>query len=326
MYIESKLLYFLAIYCTLFFLRLYLPPSYFADYIAYENIVNNSSSIFDNSLYEWLTYATFSLFGNLRLLGLDPVYWLYIYNFLLVGSLFFLLIKISSNTLSGVFIIMALYAALFSYVLLRAAPAYLVIALSVVYGSIGKKKTSSLLAFISIFYHISAVLPAIVVVLLNINSPSIYKLSGIFFKLSIVLAILQIINIWLGVNIMPSALIDVISEYESIEKYGVYVENSNKITVYHVVYFIISCSIIILLRIKDVLVSKYLALYFYILFGLCAVMIISPVAAFRMSIFYMLPLLLIFPWNHFLNGIARYFIYIFSPFLFYFSFSGLVAK
>jgi hypothetical protein len=150
---------------------------------SYESIISNAPSIFENSLYEWLSYATFSMMRSLSVFGADPVYWTYIYHFLLTAVLFFWIFKTSNCTLVGIILVTVLYAPLFSFVLLRAAPAYLLIALSVFYCAHRMKKTSSALAFIAVLYHITAILPAAVIVLLNILGFRLLKFSNLFFKI-----------------------------------------------------------------------------------------------------------------------------------------------
>jgi EpsG family len=325
MYIESRLFFAIIIFFILFCLRIVVSPSYFADYFSYELIINGAPNIFDNSLYEWLSYATFSIMGNLRDFGLDAVYWSYIYNFIFTTVLFFVIFEVSNNSLAGVMLVISLYAPLLSFVVLRAAPAYLIIALAIFYGVLRKRKTSSLLAIISTFYHISAVAPAFVIILLNIFGARMLKFSNLIFGISVFIGIFQIINFGMGVNIIPSGMTEIFLGYESIEKYSTYVDNPMDSGIYHEVYFCVCFLMVLLAKSKYELIDRNLSLYLYVLFGLHAVLMVSPVTAFRMSVFYMLPLLLVFPWGSFFNGLSKHFIYVASPLVLYFSFSGTMA-
>jgi hypothetical protein len=326
MYIKPKYFYALVMFCILLCVRFFIPPTNFADYYSYELIISNSPSIFDNSLYEWLSYSTFSIMGGLRLLGVDPVYWSYVYHFLFTAVLFFWLFRASNSTLTGVVLVISLYAPLFSFVILRAAPAYLIIALSVFYCTHGMKKVSSILALISVFYHISAILPAMVILFLNIAGFRLLKLSNLIFKIAMTVAIFQLINFWLRIDLMPSGIKELISGYELIEKYSVYADAPVDGSIYHIVYFLACSLMVALAKIKNKFISEYLLLYSFILFGVCAILIISPATSFRMSVFYFLPLLLIFPWHSFLSGVVTYIIFAVSPFLLYFSFNGIISQ
>lgn len=326
MYIKTKYFYAFVIFCILLCVRFFIPPSYFADYNSYELIISNAPRIFDNSLYEWLSYSTFSMMGGLRIFGIDPVYWTYIYHFLMTVVLFFWLFKTSDSTFAGVVLVIALYAPLFTFVILRAAPAYLMIALSVFYSAQRMKKTSSILALISVLYHISAVLPAVVILFLNIAGFQILKFSNLIFKIALFLAIFQMVNFWLSIDLMPSGIMELISGFELIEKYSAYAEVPADISLYHFVYFALCVLIMALAKVKNKHINEYLLLYFYILFGVCAILMVSPVTSFRMSIFYLLPLLLIFPWHSVLNGVVRYTIFAVSPFILYLSFNGIISQ
>lgn len=326
MYINRKYFYAVIFFCILLCIRVFVPPSDFADYYSYEAIISSAPSIIDNSLYEWLSYSTFSMMGGLRIYGIDPVYWTYIYHFLLTVVLFFWLFKISNSTFAGVVLVIALYAPLFAFVILRAAPAYLLIALSVFYSAQRMKKTSSALALISILYHISAVLPALVILFLNIAGFKILKFSNLIFKIAIFFAIFQIINFWLGINLMPSEIMELISGYEQINKYSVYAEAPAGSSIYHIIYFGLCSLMMALAKVKNKHFNEYLLLYLYILFGVCAILMVSPVTSFRMSVFYLLPLLLIFPWHSVLNGIVKYTVFAVSPFILYLSFNGIISR
>lgn len=326
MIIKYKYFYALIIFSILLCVRVLIPPSNFADYFSYESIISNSPSFFDNSLYEWLSYSTFSMMGSLKILGVDPVYWTYIYHFLFTVVLFFWLFKASNGTISGFVLGIALCAPLFSFVILRAGPAYLMIGLSVFYFAKRMKKTSAILALIAILYHISAILPAVVILFLNIAGFQLMKFSNLIFKISMAFAIFQIVNFWLGLNLMPSGIIELISGYEQIQKYTVYAKVPADASVYHVVYFALCSLTMALTKVKNKHINEYLLLYFYIIFGVCGILMISPVASFRMSIYYLLPLVLIFPWHSILNGIIRYAIIVVSPLIIYLSFNGIISQ
>ena len=326
MYVKPKYFYALIMFCILLCVRFLIPPTNFADYYSYELIISNAPSILDNSLYEWLSYSTFSMMGGLRLLGVDPVYWSYIYHFLFTTVLFFWLFRTSNCTLTGVVFVISLYAPLFSFVILRAAPAYLMIALSVFYCAHGMKKASSILALISVLYHISAILPAMVILFLNIAGFRLFKFSNLIFKIATIMAIFQMINFWLRIDLMPSGIKELISGYELIEKYSAYADAPVDGSIYHVVYFLACSLMVALAKIKNKFISEYFLMYCYILFGVCAILMVSPATSFRMSVFYFLPLLLIFPWHSFLNGVVRYIIFAVSPFFLYFSFNGIISQ
>ena len=320
---------------TILVVRLTISPQNFADFDSY-TILTDYLAFRPRS--EWLTFEPFSsaLMLTLRAItgsGFDAViyaHWILSISFVSVIS-YLLLRKIISW--QAAVISFGVFGALLAFVLVRAMPAYFLVFFAVLDASRGKTR-SLILLLLAIGFHISAILaaPALVAVLLQNRFKNLSNIveSRFVFLFTILLVLLLLIgSLPIFLNYI-NTLIGIFSPV--IGKYGTYFEGANAlannqsaaITSSNHLYYVISVSAFLMVFLysnnKACLRSRSYMIVSYVIF---IILSISPVVAFRQSIFWLLPAVALFRWEDFhFSGFGTTFIIIIAGTAFYFGLSS----
>ena len=261
-------------------------------------------------LVEFFSFAQIKFFGSLGnevSIGLQK---LYVLNATIAAiGLFGLSVKYA-QTFSGVFLVYVLYGPLMSYVTLRATPAYLLVAWFILMKQGAFRKF--ILMLIAVFYHVTAVVPAVLVAGVNFLKPSDWLNSenknsnSSIFIISIFFLGICIELMWmLGFGDIIVRL--VLELTTGAGKFQEYLESASMYrTPAHFGYFVF---VLLATCFYLYLTSSFVDnLWWVIVFALVSFIFlsISPVVAYRFSIFFLLPVFLTFPktknpQEHFLN-------------------------
>ncbi len=310
----------------LFLLRILYDPVNFADYNSYQIIIEQIAPVNDRGLFEFVSYKTFDIFSNAFDFGSISLYWLYIYNFMLVSCIYLYAVKVANISPEGVLITMALFAPLLFFVLLRAAPAYVLIMTGLLINSKNKKIISTLCILFAPFIHISAILPLLIYYLIKIRKFRELKFLGIAAKLVYVFGFLHIISFVLGYNLIPEIIGSVFQGFDNLSKYSAYTKVENNFSIFHYLFLIISLFVFYKFRSYRNFFDPYLYAYGHWIMLIYSIMMINPIVGFRVSIYFYLPVLAIFPWRKIFNSKKIYIVYAMAPLVFVQSFTGVLIK
>jgi hypothetical protein len=292
-------------------IRFSIPPQDFADFDSYVLLTDYLAF---RPQSEWIRFEPFSsglMLGFRSVLGssyaaVSAAHWLLSCTFLLVV---YQLLQRQYVAWQGVLLSFGFFGALLAFVLVRATPAYLFILFGVIETSQGRTRGLVLTA-LAVGFHISALLavPAVVVLFAQNRIPAVSKFfrSRMFLSASLaIIAIMAIgsLPIFLGyINIIISTFSSVIG------KYSVYFESANivaaggiaKDTSQNHRYYMIAVTAVVLafvfiknencVRLRGYVITSFIIFIF---------ISITPVVAFRQSIFWLIPLIIIIPWNSF---------------------------
>lgn len=213
----------------------------------------------------------------------------------------------------GLIAVLAIYGPLLAYVTIRATPAYLLVALAALDSNIGRKRCL-LWVVLATQFHISAAL-AIPPILINFiqNRTSIFDFierstKGIFIFIVVVAA-----GFFFAGDSLNQLLYQAVSQIDFLLKYLTYVEPltgdtataaeiASESAVYHQIYLgFCTLAFFAFLFSKD---EKCVRFRTCVILGytIFIFMQFSPVTAFRYSIFWMVPGLLLFPWDKFIRN------------------------
>ena len=261
-------------------------------------------------LVELFSFAQIKFFGSLGnevSIGLQK---LYVLNAIIAAiGLFGLSVKYA-QTFSGVFLVYVLYGPIMSYVTLRATPAYILVAWFVLMEQGAFRKF--ILMLIAAFYHVTAVVPAVLVAgvsFLKLGvwlNPDNKNVNSSIFVISIFFLGICIELMWmLGFGDIIVRL--VLELTTGAGKFQEYLESASMYrTPAHFGYFVfVLLATCFYLYLTSGFVDN---LWWVIVLALVSFIFlsISPVVAYRFSIFFLLPVFLIFPktknpQEHFLN-------------------------
>ena len=320
----KKLSLFFILLAGLFVVRFLVHPVHFADYDSYYNIVSELPGITVESPYEWLSYSTFAFASNFFEDPASALFYLYINNAIIFSLLFFLAVVNFKIDTGGLLFAFSLFAPLLFFITLRATPAYMFILLSVLCAPQNKIRSLTY-SVIALFFHISAILPLLITLLVVFFPDFLRKILPVLSRTVHVISFVHIVVFFMGVSLMPSWLADVFIGYEFIEKYKSYADVSVTYSLNHYLHLIFSLVIFALVKRWRSHFSDFLLSYFHLSMLVYVLMMISPITAYRMSIFFLLPLILLMPWRHIFRNfkIAAYFLI--SPFLIVMSFNGILV-
>lgn len=295
----------LSVFFIVLIVRFSFSPDQFADF---ESYVNLADQLYTTEISQWILFEPISngILFLFRLLAGDSLnavylaYW-YLSAVFLIGTA--ILCYQQGVTWQGVVLALGVYGALLAFVTVRATPAYILVALAVIQARNGQWR-SILMCIIATTFHISAILsiPAIFVCVAQKRIKMCYR----FFELNLVCYSI-FFGIFLSSTLFHNQIIAFIiwvisSSGGAIEKYLTYVNDvesakSNN----HLIYFIIS-SVLVLVALnknKGVISLRGYILTSYFLFSLLS---FSPVTAFRQSLFWTIPTLLLIPWGSLFNN------------------------
>jgi len=220
-------------------------------------------------------------------------------------SLYFL-IRAYRAEWPAVFVTLGLFAPLLAFVTIRATPAYAVMALAVLFAFQGRLITIPALLVAGLF-HPSSVLGVIPVLILLAQRRYGWLgwLNTHASRIIAVLVVLAVIATALQ-TIVVNAMLDALSSIGQLSKYIVYLESTevssqsgtiDQVSIYDRIYsMLIVITTVVAFAQKE---PRMVVMRSYILvsFTIFLLLSFSPVAAFRQSIFWFIPLLLTFPWR-----------------------------
>lgn len=310
----------------MFVLRLIIDPQNFADYDVYHSIVSNLIGSSLDSPYEWLSYKAFQTIGDIFVEPTAATYCVYLLNSIIFSIIMICVARHENINIGGILIAFAIFSPLMYFVTLRATPAYLLILCSILFLDKGNKKLSIASLSVAILFHISALIPAFVILILMIKPVwTDKKLKYITFLIYIV-SIIQIIKFIFNYNLIPTWISEEINALEYLEKYSSYVDISQNFSISHYVYLSFVLVLFFTLRRWRAHIPVIMYSYAHLMMLIYSVMMISPVTAYRLSLFFLFPLLLVYPWNQILVRIRGVVYYFLLPLIFIFSFNGVLVK
>jgi EpsG family len=289
---------------AIFVVNLFIHPNRFADYdsyIQYTDYIYNYA-VLDQTYFEAL--SSLMLFSFRDFTGNTEQAVNISHNVLgLVFLLFnYFLIRNDKINWQGYIVFIALYGSLMAFVTFRATPAYLLVTIAF-FNAIEGKKRSYLYIAISSLFHVSAI---IVILFCESKFDFIKKISINKYFIVFIVLLFSLIYYIYG-NLLLLKIIDILSSVPFLGKYIAYstqidvvsgvIVNNGQDRFFHVIYAI-SVSLFVIaiissnnencIRIRNAVLIGYLMFIF---------MQFSPTSAFRQSIFWMTPALLVYPWS-----------------------------
>lgn len=208
-------------------------------------------------------------------------------------------------------LVFSLFGPLLALVTIRATPAYLLLCYA--YFNVGRCSWKALLlCFIAIGFHMSALLalPPMLLAIISTTKEEVKTLELPKVDIAItLLALLVYLNIRLIIQFV-SILISWLNGLGPLDKFSVYLTNiASAQSIFHRLYFVGCFCIVIIACLNSKYFSRTIIRYLSISFLSYATLCISPVAAFRESIFWIMPLLLVFPLKRYINSLHFAFLF-----------------
>lgn len=285
-------------------------PEDISDYESYLGLIDNIYYFYDPSQIYYEPASTLLLYVS-RLISDDTVSAVsiarYFTTFVLIIAIC-VLSKYRSVSTTSLLLVLAVFGPLLAFVTIRATPAYMLIALAALDANEGRRR-AIVWSVLALQFHVSAILaiPAILISLIQ-NRTNILdfiekSLNGVVFFLLIV----GLILVFFGQS-FSEILLQSVSQVDFLVKYVAYVGvlDQNKLNVpevssssqlYHQIYLVISSAFLLFILYSNNINCVKFRSYAIISFGIFLFMQFSPVTAFRYSIFWIIPALLLIPWN-----------------------------
>lgn len=320
----------------IFILRLVYPVWLFGDYGAYLLLLDSYAR---NPLFDWWRDepASWGPMLFFRYLAGTTHGGLVIANWYLsawyVAALYMLNRRYRIDW-EGTGILLLAFGALLAFVTIRATPAYFLICFAAFEAARGRTLPALALAVVACLFHLSAALavPGIVIALLQPRLKFIDRalrsrvlLFVVGFGIVIPFILLQ--------SILGNALQSVVSSVPLLDRFTVYLQGDTSQgagptrSIFHLIYSgIVTVSLVgYLVVAKDA--SNQLKTFLIVCFGVYLFLSFSPVSAYRFSIFFVMPLLLSFPWRRIaLGGVTPVAVAIVSVVVFVTSFTGVLIR
>jgi len=306
---------------------LIIDPQNFADYDVYHSIVSNLIGSSIESPYEWLSYKTFQTVGDIFVEPTAATYYVYLLNSIIFSIVMIYVVRHKNINNGGILMAFAIFSPLMYFVTLRATPAYLLILCSILFLDKENKKLSIASLLVAILYHISALIPAFVIfILIIINHAWMEKKLKYISFLIYFISIIHIILFILNYNLIPAWMSEEINALEYLAKYSSYTEISQKFSINHYVHLFFVLVLLFILRKWQVHIPVVIYSYAHLMMLIYSVMMISPVTAYRLSLFFLFPLLLVLPWNKIFGRFKGVVYFFLMPIIFIFSFNGVLVN
>lgn len=289
--------------------RVLYSPNQFADYNVYAVIVDNiyygmGRTFYDVEPANTVIFLWARIIAGDTLLAVDLLHYAMTIGYCI--SIIFLARTYRSEWLGIVFAV-AVFAPLLAFVTVRATPAYVALGFAVVLAYRGHWGTLALIALASLFHSSAAIgaLPVLVLFLqrrfglfrwLNRSTPTFLIGGGLLAFISILFQ-----------QQFSDAMLFIISAIGISDKYLVYVSAMQTSTAagsaidpismydraYSAIVAVITLAALLQKNQRSVELRGYVLASFIIFVGLT----FSPVAAFRQSLYWLLPVMLAFPWR-----------------------------
>jgi hypothetical protein len=324
--INKKDLTFLLIVIFIMTLRIIYHPSIFPDYTSYQDALYNIKVNGELPAFEFGSYFIFSLILSFFDKVEDALYWLYFYLFLVFIGMIYIISRSKLIDRHGLIYSVAIFGPLLAFVTLRATPAYLFIIISALIF-FDKPYLRILLSGVATLFHVTAFIPFFVVLLTIFpqgKNQRVYK----FLEILAILCFISNIYFFIAGNSFNAIQVAVfyLQGFEDLKKYSVYADQGLDGKIAHLVFFIANFILYIFyLRYKNLYPSN-LRIYVPIMAIIYCLFMVSPVTAFRISIYFIPIIIMITPWNFILKNKSLIVIsYAFSLSFFIFSFRGYLS-
>lgn len=319
----------LSVFFIVLIVRFSFSPDQFADF---ESYVQLSDQLYSTEISQWIWLepaSNFILFffrditGN-SLNAANLAHW-YLSVVFLIG--FAILCKQHVVNWQGVVLALGIYGSLLAFVTVRGTPAYILVVFATIQARGGQLR-SVLTCIVAMTFHVSAILaiPAIVGCLAQQRIRICTRFFEQSFVCYLMILLIFLSSIFLQVHLMNSITWAIGLTGGDIEKYLTYVNDieptkSNS----HLVYFVaLSAFVLVSLKNKnkDVIALRAYVIISYFIFSLLG---FAPVTAFRQSIFWTIPMLLLIPVSGFNNWLSSKMIIIIGIISLGFGLNGVFA-
>lgn len=296
------------------YVRISIPVEFFADFEGYRLSVERLLSSYENS---WLVsdplgwgplIALYYFFGNIY----DAIYWS---NIALSLMFLFGLIYIGEKhavVWQGILVLTCLFGSLLAFVTIRATPAYLLITVAALEINNGKQVRPIVLIILASLFHGSALLaaPGIFAGILCHRSKTLLSWVDRPQKIFLVLAIL-LISVYLFQSQFKEIIAIVVDIFsDSLGRFSTYLpSNQNYQSVdpdmrsnsdlYYTIFAFTAFSAFMMFSARHLVRIRAFILLSFIVF---TAMLFQPTAAFRQSLYWLVPMILVFPWKRFEFG------------------------
>lgn len=307
-------------------MRLIIDPQNFADYDIYNAIISNLIGSSVDSPFEWLSYKTFQKAVDIFYEPSTAIYYVYLLNSIIFSVAMMCIVKHDDVNSGGILMALAIFAPLLYFVTLRATPAYLLILSSILLLEKEKKNSSAVCLSVAIFYHISAIIPALIIIILMIDHTWVEKKSKYIALMVYIISTIQLMLFTSNYNLIPDWISDELNSLVYLEKYSSYTEISQSFSINHYVYLSLMLLIFYTLRKWNQKFPAVVYSYVHLMMLIYSVLMISPVVAYRLSFFFLFPLVLLLPWDEIFGKFKNIIYYFIAPLIFMYSVNGVLIR
>lgn len=281
-----------------------------SDYDSYLGLIDQIYYFYDPSQIYYEPASTLILYIS-RLISGDTIkavnFARYFTTFFFLISIYFLAKHRNVSTTSLAFIV-AIFGPLLAYVTIRATPAYMLVAVAALDANAGRRR-AVIWSLLALQFHVSVglAIPAILISLLQNRTNFLSFIEKSLNGVTIFFVIVGFIFVFFS-QLFSELILQFVSQIGFFGKYIAYVgvldqsnaqistsENSSQI--YHQIYLAISTIFLLfILQSKNINCIRFRS-YAIVSFTVFIFMQFSPVTAFRYSLFWIIPALLLIPWN-----------------------------
>lgn len=296
--------------CVLVVNLIYVP-SRFADYGQY--LVLTDGLYYFNAR-SWLDFEVGSnlLFLNLRILSGNTIRAVNLAHYLLGIAYVWFLLRLARReevTWRGVMVTFGLYGALLAFVTIRATPAYMLVSIAALDAARGRVRAVWLTLAATLF-HVSAVL-AVPPILFGLAQNRLTLLGWIERSTYAVAAVAGAFGLFFVVarSLFTDAIAGIISIVPFLNKYTVYTDSLDPLadagggggglSTAHLAYAVVMSAFAFAFVLMPDQRCRRLRGYVLSSYVLFLILEFAPVTAYRQSQFWLLPAMLVFPWDRF---------------------------
>ncbi len=307
---NSRIFWFLfAVVAVLTSIRVSIAPESFADFASYVELVGQLKA--QNSLEGFILEPASKIFLYAAATFVDDhaaVTILSYFNTAFFIAIFCKLVLRKERNLAGLVVLVGLYVPLMAFVALRAMPAYLIVALAVEKIWERETKTAFALCLLASLFHFSALLIIFPLFMagrynqrktIEISAAQTRIVGGL--KIFFISAIISFV----APRFFGTLLAGIIPADSLLSRYSAYLSTENESSLSHAVYFyFVSMIVAAFLFQARKAEERVFASLSILIFALLSV---SPVAAYRYSLYFIIPILLNFRANP--NGSTYTYVY-----------------
>jgi EpsG family len=320
---------------TIVFIRMVTQPEAYADFNGYVQLLDEIAlgKYSLRSYGEPLSWGVLIIFRNYLgeshsaiILGnwyLSVIYCIFIY----IGIVRY------KFRWQSILIIFSVYGPILAFVTIRATPAYFLVTFAAIEASRRNWRSLLIVAFAALF-HSSALLamPPILVSLCQARFFTVdmlfrSKTTAIIIAILVVLPFVMFRNNMIG---LTSYALDILGD--SFSRYSVYVREGQSTvesqiggSIFQQIYFAVSSLVFLYVMVNSRNPIRGLEGYLVASYSVFVFMSVDPPSAFRQSLFWMMPLMVAFPWeNVSLRGVGTCMIFPISIILFVYGFSEVL--